>query len=29
MTLSIPRALVFMTARNCERYVRAALESLA
>ena len=28
MTPSTPRALIFMTGRNCERYVRAALESL-
>lgn len=29
LTTSLPRALVFMTGRNCEMYVRAALDSLA
>lgn len=29
MTTTLPRALVYMTGRDCERYVRAAIESLA
>lgn len=29
MTSASPRALIYMTGRNCERYVRAAIESVA
>lgn len=29
MTPATPRALIYMTARNCERYLRAAIESVA
>ena len=29
MTSATPRALIYMTGRNCERYVRAAIESAA
>ena len=29
MTSTLPRALIYMTGRNCERYLRASIESVA